>query len=1147
MSTEHCKSFVLAFTFAAWLFTPSATAQPTAVHWNGGLEGRWFDDGEWPRNVIPQNGTPPGVTYDVTIANAEVAIDADLNVASISLVNDAIVTQEKGNVSLDELHITNSTYMMYAGDFDAPNVNLGEGSRFVSTSGPHGGLRRVLDVRFDGEGIAELHDSELHNVVLAADSDNFGNFPVYGPLTLDDSIAEIHGKLLFESSNHIAGTGTIRFKVDGQISASRNDVVTIDPEVVVEFVDRGRVTNAINEGTIRAISRDRLTTSVINRGLIDVQGSMVFGLNDSTEFDSRNEGTIRIGPSGYVMFNGELTPETFGTIEIESERTNDRPVIVFGNLQLEGKTLSLDSLPFPHERALEGKISNGTITSSSPIVLASPSNSSILHNVTLGANLIVEHNLGIEDSIDLGGAQIELQAGSIGSVTNPTKHEIKGNGTILVNHRNKSRINGDGLEIHEGIAVTTTDGSEIEIFVNKFAGTLNCVGTQAECVIVSPDASGNFIVDGDGAVLTIGSRRDDYLLSSEGMFDVRRGTLHLLGSYEPSFLEKLNPSGGEIVYGGNFDNHDNTFAMQSYDVVDGQVTGGTIIGNESGSRISGAIVDAVLHGDFVVGQELGVSLDVVFQDVSFTVDRDAGISLHQLTGMASFLLDDDSSLSLRGPIVIPETITVETAEGAETRIRGDAVVRGHISASANSSISMESIVNAGTIEVGPGAAIGIRGRFTPPPVVDTGDGGIWNVRLNGQVIAQNEFSFRSGDQITGDFNGETTHALFQARDKISLAGSMHLNYVAGRRPRSERAIPILDAPIIEGEFDQLVIDTNIPSIDWDISQLLTDGTIRAIGPPAEKIAGTKFSRPNVGDANYVGPFEMNFQTHFANTGTSPHVGVIEDDDASLGRLFQHRSVSATTIFDAIDVRAFESIELDATMIIAETGYEAGDFVRLVATNGEDRISVFELYGDAVIGERLNNAYGTNMYTAEIPDDWSHVTLIFSSFSNSSQGSEYYQLDLLEFSGIRLLSDFDQNDLLDIDDINRLSVAIREQDPDKRFDLNYDGELDVQDLHTLVEDQIGTTIGDANLDGTFNSSDLVAVFKAGEYEDQIAQNSSWAHGDWNADGEFSSSDLVAAFQSGGYTNAALATVPEPSGYALALLTIFGFLHRGNRRD
>jgi len=63
---------------------------------------------------------------------------------------------------------------------------------------------------------------------------------------------------------------------------------------------------------------------------------------------------------------------------------------------------------------------------------------------------------------------------------------------------------------------------------------------------------------------------------------------------------------------------------------------------------------------------------------------------------------------------------------------------------------------------------------------------------------------------------------------------------------------------------------------------------------------------------------------------------------------------------------------------------------------------------------------------------------------------------------------------------------------------------------------GTSMmGDANGDGHFDSSDLLLLFQAGQYEDDVADNSSWNTGDWNNDGEFNSSDLVLAMQQGHY--------------------------------
>ncbi len=87
-----------------------------------------------------------------------------------------------------------------------------------------------------------------------------------------------------------------------------------------------------------------------------------------------------------------------------------------------------------------------------------------------------------------------------------------------------------------------------------------------------------------------------------------------------------------------------------------------------------------------------------------------------------------------------------------------------------------------------------------------------------------------------------------------------------------------------------------------------------------------------------------------------------------------------------------------------------------------------------------------------------------------------------------------------------------------FDLTADGTVDGKDLAALIETVLGTSAGDANLDGVFDSADLVAVFQAGEYEDVGAGISTWSEGDWNCDLEFDSGDLVAAFQAGRYVAA-----------------------------
>ncbi|MCA9200754.1 MAG: hypothetical protein KDA87_24615, partial [Planctomycetales bacterium] len=108
---------------------------------------------------------------------------------------------------------------------------------------------------------------------------------------------------------------------------------------------------------------------------------------------------------------------------------------------------------------------------------------------------------------------------------------------------------------------------------------------------------------------------------------------------------------------------------------------------------------------------------------------------------------------------------------------------------------------------------------------------------------------------------------------------------------------------------------------------------------------------------------------------------------------------------------------------------------------------------------------------------------------------------------QMTGDFDEDGDIDATDIDILAAAIRDFDIDPKFDLNLDDRLDLRDFVFMIKRVLLTDFGDANLDGRFDSKDLIAVFQAGEYEDGIDGNSGWAEGDWSGDGDFDTQDLV----------------------------------------
>lgn len=117
---------------------------------------------------------------------------------------------------------------------------------------------------------------------------------------------------------------------------------------------------------------------------------------------------------------------------------------------------------------------------------------------------------------------------------------------------------------------------------------------------------------------------------------------------------------------------------------------------------------------------------------------------------------------------------------------------------------------------------------------------------------------------------------------------------------------------------------------------------------------------------------------------------------------------------------------------------------------------------------------------------------------------------------QLVGDFDSNQVVDAADIDRLYLEIRENTSDLSFDLDDNGTVDQNDANYLIETVLGTTFGDSNLDGVFDSKDIIAIFSSGEYQDELALNSTWSTGDWNGDGEFDSTDIIAALQTGAYS-------------------------------
>lgn len=147
----------------------------------------------------------------------------------------------------------------------------------------------------------------------------------------------------------------------------------------------------------------------------------------------------------------------------------------------------------------------------------------------------------------------------------------------------------------------------------------------------------------------------------------------------------------------------------------------------------------------------------------------------------------------------------------------------------------------------------------------------------------------------------------------------------------------------------------------------------------------------------------------------------------------------------------------------------------------------------------------------------------------------------------LSGDLNANGILDSDDVDAISRAVATGSTDVKYDFDQNDTVNHGDVLYWINDLAKTWIGDANVDGLFNSADFVAVFQAGKFEQN--EDAVWSQGDWSGDNRFTSQDFVTAFQQGGYEmgpRAATAAVPEPQAVALLLIGLAGWMSMSRRR-
>lgn len=169
-------------------------------------------------------------------------------------------------------------------------------------------------------------------------------------------------------------------------------------------------------------------------------------------------------------------------------------------------------------------------------------------------------------------------------------------------------------------------------------------------------------------------------------------------------------------------------------------------------------------------------------------------------------------------------------------------------------------------------------------------------------------------------------------------------------------------------------------------------------PPRQLIAFTEFDEPPLGAGAYnpgAAGQEIGFTTVGTPTaGTNPLAGVAALDGNEI--VFTHRSMNATTTFGYVDVANYAEVNVFARIRVSDTAYESGDLLRVFITNGTETVDLLNALGSTALNGLAGDGFLT--YDANVPDHWEQVALVVTSFSNSSQAAERFDIDGIEFRG-----------------------------------------------------------------------------------------------------------------------------------------------------
>jgi hypothetical protein len=188
---------------------------------------------------------------------------------------------------------------------------------------------------------------------------------------------------------------------------------------------------------------------------------------------------------------------------------------------------------------------------------------------------------------------------------------------------------------------------------------------------------------------------------------------------------------------------------------------------------------------------------------------------------------------------------------------------------------------------------------------------------------------------------------------------------------------------------------------------------------------------------------------YLNDGGNPAAGV---NSFPGERALSYQSLDSVTVFDAVPIAEFANVAVDVRFSLSDTAYEFNDYMQFAVYSereGEDPLTF-----RAMLDEFTTNDIHSLSLT--LPSTWTKARLELTSSTNSSSGSERFNLHGISFvahdlaTRMEVAADYDVDGTLDPDDLYKLDAIIARQLNLAPFDLDSNARVDTEDRLVWIE-------------------------------------------------------------------------------------------------